>query len=160
MRGDARRQSSNTAIASFARAPEQRAGHQLVDKADRKTAWEFLQHLLKAAPYRIHTILTDNGIPFAEQPRNRNTAYSRQMRFHMICEANGIKQRLTQAKPSVDQWPGRADEPHDQRGDGEAIPLRQSQPAADASRGLHGSLQLRARAQDARRPHAALRIHL
>jgi hypothetical protein len=51
---------------------------QLVDKADRRTAWEFLEHLLKAVPYRIHTILTDNGIQFAEQPRNRNTAWSRQ----------------------------------------------------------------------------------
>ena len=39
---------------------------QLVDKADRRTAWEFLEHLLKAVPYRIHTILTDNGIQFAE----------------------------------------------------------------------------------------------
>jgi hypothetical protein len=54
----------------------------LVDKADRRTAWEFLEHLLKAVPYRIHTILTDNpvlsevegGIQFAEQPHNRNTA--------------------------------------------------------------------------------------
>ena len=68
---------------------------QLVEKADRKTAWEFLEHLLKTVPYRIHTILTDNGIQFAEQPRNRNTAYSRQMRFDMICEANGIEHRLT-----------------------------------------------------------------
>ena len=33
---------------------------QLVDKANRKTAWEFLEHLLEAVPYRIHTILTDN----------------------------------------------------------------------------------------------------
>jgi hypothetical protein len=31
---------------------------QLVDKADRRTAWEFLEHLLKAVPYRVHTILT------------------------------------------------------------------------------------------------------
>jgi transposase InsO family protein len=54
-------------------------------------------------PYRIHTILTDNpvlsevegGIQFAEQPRNRNTAWSGQMRFDMICEANGIEHRLT-----------------------------------------------------------------
>ena len=68
---------------------------QLVDKADRKTAWEFLEYLLKAVPYRIHTILTDNGIQFAEQPRNRNTASSRQMRFDMICEANDIEHRLT-----------------------------------------------------------------
>jgi IS30 family transposase len=68
---------------------------QLVNKADRRTAWEFLEHLLKAVPYRIHTILTDNGIQFAEQPRNRNIVWSRQMRFDMICEANGIEHRLT-----------------------------------------------------------------
>src|SRR3546814_3840350 len=68
---------------------------QLVDKADRRTAWEFLEQLLRAVPYKIHTILTDNGIQFADQPRNRNTAFSRQMRFDMICEANGIKHRLT-----------------------------------------------------------------
>lgn len=68
---------------------------QLVDKADRKTAWEFLEYLLKAVPYRSHTILTDYGIQFAEQPRNRNTASSRQMRFDMICEANDIQHRLT-----------------------------------------------------------------
>ncbi len=54
---------------------------QLVEKADRKTAWEFLQHMLEAVPYQVHTVLTDNGIQFAEQPRNRNTAYSRPMRF-------------------------------------------------------------------------------
>ena len=46
-------------------------------------------------PYRIHTILTDNGIQFAEQPRNRNTAWSRQMRFAIICEPNDIEHRLT-----------------------------------------------------------------
>ncbi len=68
---------------------------QLVDKADRKTAWEFLQHLLEAVPYQVHTILTDNGNQFAEQPRNRNTIYSRPMRFDMICEASGIEHRLT-----------------------------------------------------------------
>jgi hypothetical protein len=28
-------------------------------------------------PYRIDTTLTDNGIQFADQPRNRNTAWSR-----------------------------------------------------------------------------------
>ena len=72
---------------------------QLVDKADGRTAWEFLEHLLKAVPYRIHTILTDNGIQFAEQPRNRNTAWSRRMRFDMICEANDIEHRLT--KPTT-----------------------------------------------------------
>ncbi len=68
---------------------------QFVDKANRKTAWEFLEAVLEAVPYKIHTILTDNGIQFCEQPRNRNTAYSMPMRFDMICEANGIEHRLT-----------------------------------------------------------------
>ena len=35
------------------------------------------------------------GIQFAEQLRNRNTAWSRQMRFDMICDANGVEHRLT-----------------------------------------------------------------
>lgn len=35
------------------------------------------------------------GIQFAEQPCNRNTVWSRQMRFDMICEANDIENRLT-----------------------------------------------------------------
>jgi transposase InsO family protein len=81
---------------------------QLVEKADRKTAWELVQHMLEAVPYQVHTVLTDRaigtpsvrvtmarGIKFAEQPRNRNTAYSRPMRFDMICGANGIEHRLT-----------------------------------------------------------------
>jgi len=67
----------------------------LADKANRKTAWEFLETVLEAVPYSIHTILTDNGIQFSEQPRNRNTPYSRPMRFDMICAANGIEHRLT-----------------------------------------------------------------
>ena len=50
---------------------------------------------MEAAPYRIHTTLTDNGIQFAEQPRNRDGFTFRKMRFDMICQANGIKHRLT-----------------------------------------------------------------
>jgi len=68
---------------------------QLVEKANRKTAWEFLEHLLEVVPYKIHTILTDNGIQFAEQPRNRNSVTFRKMRFDLICDANDIEHRLT-----------------------------------------------------------------
>jgi len=32
---------------------------QLIETADGKTAWEFLEHLLESVPYQIHTILTD-----------------------------------------------------------------------------------------------------
>jgi len=68
---------------------------QLADKANRRTVWAFLKHLLRVVLYRIHTILTDNGIQFAEQPRNCGMAWSCSMRFDMICEANRIEHRLT-----------------------------------------------------------------
>ena len=51
------------------------AATQLVEKANRKTDWDVLQHRLIAMPYQIHTILTDNGIQFAEQPQNRTTTH-------------------------------------------------------------------------------------
>ena len=83
---------------------------QLVDKADRKTAWEFLQHMLEAVPYQVHTILTEraidgaagsspmaSGIQVAEQPRNRNPIYSRPMRVDMICEAGEILAKVGDA---------------------------------------------------------------
>ncbi len=53
--------------------------------------------MIEAVPYRIHTILTDNGIQFADQPRNRGTITSRLTRFDMIRKANGIQHSL--AKP-------------------------------------------------------------
>ena len=51
--------------------------------------------MLEAVFFQIHTILTDNGIQFAEQPRKRHTILSRPMRFDMICKANVIEHRLT-----------------------------------------------------------------
>jgi IS30 family transposase len=42
---------------------------QLVDKANRVTASAFLRDLVAAVPYRIHTVLTDNGIQFRLPPR-------------------------------------------------------------------------------------------
>ncbi len=33
-------------------------------KAGKPAAAQFLQNLIKAVPYRIHTVLTDNGIQF------------------------------------------------------------------------------------------------
>jgi transposase InsO family protein len=70
---------------------------QLHGQADRPTAVSFLEALLEAVPYRLHTILTDNGIQFADQPRNRDgwTARYRIHRFDQICNENGIEHRLT-----------------------------------------------------------------
>lgn len=68
---------------------------QLVERANRRITCEFLEHLLESVPYRVHTILTDNGIQFADHPRNRRSPALRKMRFDLICEANGIEHRLT-----------------------------------------------------------------
>ena len=70
---------------------------ELHEKADRRTATNFLKALIKAVPYKIHTVLTDNGIQFTDLPKNRlgPTARWRVHMFDILCEANGIEHRLT-----------------------------------------------------------------
>ena len=70
---------------------------QLVQVADRKAAAAFLEALVETVPYTIHTILTDNGIQFAELPKNRSkpTARHRLHPFDRICRENEIEHRLT-----------------------------------------------------------------
>ena len=70
---------------------------QLHEKADRPTAFAFLEALLEVVPYDLHTILTDNGIQFADLPRHRDgpTARYRVHRFDQICREHGIEHRLT-----------------------------------------------------------------
>ena len=70
---------------------------ELHEKADRPSAARFLDALIAAVPYRLHTVLTDNGIQFTDLPRNRDgwTARYRVHRFDQICRANGIEHRLT-----------------------------------------------------------------
>ena len=70
---------------------------QLVPKADVRAAADFLQQLVAAVPYRIHTVLTDNGIQFADLPKNRNGATARWLGrlFDRACAAHNIQHRLT-----------------------------------------------------------------
>jgi transposase len=70
---------------------------QLVEKANRVTASAFLVALIEAVPYRIHTVLTDNGIQFRYPPRYANGPTARYMThmFHMRCRENGIEHRFT-----------------------------------------------------------------
>ena len=69
----------------------------LYDKAITENAKEFLELLIASVPYKIHTVLTDNGIQFADLPKNRKgpTAMFRGHPFGRVCKANGIEQRLT-----------------------------------------------------------------
>jgi transposase InsO family protein len=72
----------------------------LDEKAKRITASAFLVALIKAVPYKIHTVLTDNGIQFTFPPRyagGPTAAFITHM-FGMRCEENGIEHRLTKIK--------------------------------------------------------------
>ena len=70
---------------------------QLVEKANRVTASAFLVALIKAVPYKIHTVLTDNGIQFRLPPRYADgpTAQYLTHMFGLRCKQHGIEQRFT-----------------------------------------------------------------
>ena len=69
----------------------------LVTKATGAAARAFLDELATAVPYQIHTVLTDNGIQFADLPKNRDgpTASWRGHPFDRACQGHGIEHRLT-----------------------------------------------------------------
>lgn len=65
---------------------------ELHERMTRPVAAEFLRHLIAAVPYKIHTILTDNGIQFANRESDR---YAFPLLFDRICAQHGIEHRLT-----------------------------------------------------------------
>lgn len=69
----------------------------LVERATGAAARSFLEDLVETVPYRIHTILTDNGIQFADLPKNRDgfTARMRGHPFDRACSVHRIEHRLT-----------------------------------------------------------------
>jgi transposase-like protein len=50
----------------------------LVERADRSAAAAFLEALVEAVPYRIHTVLTDNGFHFADPAGNELAVMQRE----------------------------------------------------------------------------------
>jgi transposase InsO family protein len=73
---------------------------QLVKQTGRTSASAFLESLIQAVPYKIHTVLTDNGIQFTFPPRYAKGPTARYMThmFNMRCRENGIEHRLTKIK--------------------------------------------------------------
>ncbi len=65
---------------------------ELCKSAKREDACAFLQRLIAAAPYQIHTILTDNGTQFTPPA---NAKQRSKLEFDKICAAHGIQHRLT-----------------------------------------------------------------
>ncbi len=70
---------------------------QLLEKANRVTASAFLEALIEAVPYAIHTVLTDNGIQFTLPPRYAGGPTARYVThmFDLRCREHGIEHRLT-----------------------------------------------------------------
>jgi transposase InsO family protein len=68
---------------------------ELHDKSTRVIAKEFLERLIEAVPYKIHTILTDNGIQFAKR---EGTEDYRDIPFDRVCLGQNIDHRLTKVK--------------------------------------------------------------
>ena len=82
---------------------------ELHEKATTKVAAEFLRHLIAAVPYKIHTVLTDNGIHFTIPGDGGLTggeikeaiargALFRAHAFELACARNDIEHRLTKPK--------------------------------------------------------------
>ena len=60
----------------------------------------FLRQVVEAFPYRIHTVLTDNGMAFADLPKNRGRhpeieAIFGGHIFDRVCKEHGIEHKLT-----------------------------------------------------------------
>ena len=65
---------------------------ELLEKQGKIQAAEFLKNLIEKVPYKIHTILTDNGVQFTNQARNHRALPHI---FDRVCEENEIEHRLT-----------------------------------------------------------------
>lgn len=65
---------------------------ELKASAKREDACAFLRRLIKAVPYKLHTILTDNGSQFAHHPQTQQKS---QLKFDKICQTHQIQHRLT-----------------------------------------------------------------
>jgi transposase InsO family protein len=82
---------------------------ELHEKATTRVAADFLRALIKAVPYKIHTVLTDNGIHFTNPsggswsvPEIKAMIASKELfrahAFEFACAQNDIDHRLTKPK--------------------------------------------------------------
>ena len=60
----------------------------------------FLREVVEVFPYRLHTVLTDNGMAFADLPKNRGRHPELEALFggHIfdrVCDQHGVEHRLT-----------------------------------------------------------------
>lgn len=71
---------------------------QILPRKTAASAERFLKALAKAAPFRICTLLTDNGSEFTDRLFNRQKSPSGEHEFDQLCAALGIEHRLTKPR--------------------------------------------------------------
>lgn len=130
------------------------------EHATTRTASDVLEALITVVLHEIHMVLTDNGIQFADIPKNRNgpTAVPGPS-FRPSMLAARYRASADQAQAPLDKWPGRADEPDDQGGNRQTLSLRQPRSAPQPHWRFRLGIQFRPTAQDPSRPHTTC-IHL
>ena len=68
------------------------------EDAGKMSGAAFLRSVVGAFPYRLHTVLTDNGMAFADLPKNRKGPTRQWLGPHIfdrVCQTNGIEHKLT-----------------------------------------------------------------
>lgn len=65
---------------------------ELLEKYGKMEAAEFLRNLIAAVPYKIHTVLTDNGIQFTNRKKDQ---WAFAHIFDRVCHEHHIEHRLT-----------------------------------------------------------------
>ncbi len=68
---------------------------ELHERQTKMIAAEFLRKLIVSVPYKIHTILTDNGIQFTNRKQDK---YAFTHIFDRVCHENEIEHRRTKVK--------------------------------------------------------------
>ena len=63
-------------------------------KATKLVAAGFLKALIRAVPYKIHTVLTDNGVQFIQHDRRAEGGFVAHV-FARVCAENNVEHRLT-----------------------------------------------------------------
>jgi transposase InsO family protein len=82
---------------------------ELHEKATRRVAGDFLRHLIAAVPYRVYTVLTDNGTHFPTPGHTASAAplikeaiargeLFRAHAFELACAQNDVDHRLTKPR--------------------------------------------------------------
>ena len=98
---------------------------ELHEKVTRRVAADFLRRLIAAVPYKVHTVLTDNGTHFTDpagetwSPAEIKEMIAKPQTLPRACLRICLRPQRCRSPPdkaqaSLDQRSGRADEPHHQ----------------------------------------------